>query len=573
MNNKTHFKMYKDGKKWAIMGISTAVLSGLMITGQQINAHADANNIQNTTQLVSSSTSSNVDVSDVNTPDQPSSSTTSTNSVKADTNLSDISQHQQLGIIPVHADGSIDTNAQEQAKLDPNSIHVEQGQDLIKGQPAFRLGTNATGNTDNHSKNYLWLEINPDRLTANNHTIRFTINDNNISGMNYGSQPITKIVMTYILDIDPETAHYYEIVDYEHTRINVAINFKFIRSFFDGYKQYTSSIDQNKYWNNWFSDHTNSQDPSHDIFWKPYVDPALASDFEELLKQVGPVLNQQTIGTYLANHPENKYLKEVDNAQKLHKHNVGITLFSNLSDGFYDEGIKDVTVSYAFYSNGKKINFKNNTAYLTVESLNHDKSYIPGKKDHIETVKVDSGARAMTLDESQGRIVKNADGNTLYAPVSNNSGQDQVRSDWDFEGSPNKYLGAGILNLQGDKLTLNFSMNPAGDDFWPSARFRFGSVAAKAPSTPSTPTPKPTPQPEPKLPNETTIPNDNVKKTNPIVPAKSQFNKDTTATETNQSQSQQLPQTGNEDNQAALGLTVAAASALLGLAGLRKKRY
>lgn len=587
MNNKIHFKMYKDGKKWAIMGISTAVLSGLMITGQQINAHADANNIQNTTtQLVSSKTSSN----DVSTPDQPSSSTTSTNSVKADTNLSDISQHQQLGIIPVHADGSIDTNAQEQAKLDPNSIRVEEGQDLIKNS-SFKPGSGITGTTDNHSRNYLNLQIDTGKLTSNNHRVKFTVVDDDINGMSYNGQPITRIVMIYTLDVDPTTARYYETtLSEDQIRNLIAANFSYINWFFIKYQSEDVTNPQ-EFYTNWFSDEArkaaiqkNPEDGSHDAQWKSYVAPNFLQDFNnlrsDLISKFGNNPSQEEVMEYLANHQDNAYFNDVKK-QNLKKHSVGIQVFSNLSDGFYDEGIKDVTIKYVFYNNGQRINFKHNTAFLTVESLNHDTDNLHNQSsDHVETVKADSGADVMTLADSEGKIAKNSAGDTLYAPESNSSlpgiGQDETgRANWDKEGSPSAYLGAGVLNLDQDDVVLEFGMNPDGKDFWPSARFRFGSIAAAmpvTPTTPTTPTHNPGSKDEPTPTPKNDQPQGHQGGTQGYGPVGgSQAVKNTqTVNDTQETKSAQLPQTGDAHTTEIAALGLSALLMGLGLAGKRK---
>lgn len=123
-----------------------------------------------------------------------------------------------------------------------------------------------------------------------------------------------------------------------------------------------------------------------------------------------------------------------------------------------------------FYEDGTKVNFAPGTAYLAVASLNNYTGNLLGYS--IESDTVLSGGVAKTLYKSS----VTAHGNSLYADKANSYDKDgnqdaidgrpsekyqnnpsaQVESNipigWDLKDSPNRYYGAGLIELRGDTL-------------------------------------------------------------------------------------------------------------------------
>ena len=140
--------------------------------------------------------------------------------------------------------------------------------------------------------------------------------------------------------------------------------------------------------------------------------------------------------------------------------------------GFTFSGKLTRTTSF-FYANGAKVNFAPGTAYLAVASLNN---YTNNLKDYsIESDTVLAGGTAKSLYKSSVA----AHGNSLYSDLANSSDNEghylatgsrevsdsdkwelnpaahtdnNIIFDWDKMDSPNRYYGAGLIELNGDSL-------------------------------------------------------------------------------------------------------------------------
>lgn len=534
--------MYKAGTKWLVAGISSLMLAGMVISGQQVTAHAADNGTNE--PVVTQTTNNN-------------------QSTPADTDTATISSKQQLSIVPTNDDGKVNTDAEKSAQL--SNLHITQGDDLVDHSwYGFNKGTELTGTMDNHSNNVATVGIDAGKLTNDNHNVQFTLEDNNIKGMTYQGQPISKIDMTYTLDIDPTVAQDYQNVDYRNMYALIGLNMKkYLLSTFNSYTGVT-----------------NPQNVGQGT-WAAYVDPSLATDFFNLYNSIkstyGDNFTKENVEDYLRNNPDNAYATAVAKKLGLNKRRVQIQVFSNLADGFYGQGIKNVTVNYRFYNEaGQLINFKNDTAFLSSVSLNHDQSYVSEMNDHVETVKAEKGAEILTLAGSRAQ----KDANGLLYDTTVNTGYDGIdktnRPNWDYSASDDEYKEAGIISLNGSDIQLSFGLNPTGNDFYPSARFRFTTLAADNPIPEHNETPDPTPTPDPVNPQTPTEPEQPVEtpekapadtSTTPVVTADAAQ----PVTKASATTDKKLPQTGNESTSvlAALGLV----SGMLGLGMVgRKKR-
>lgn len=140
--------------------------------------------------------------------------------------------------------------------------------------------------------------------------------------------------------------------------------------------------------------------------------------------------------------------------------------------GFTFSGKLTRTTSF-FYANGANVNFAPGTAYLAVASLNN---YTNNLKDYsIESDTVLAGGTAKSLYKSSVA----AHGNSLYSDLANSSDNEghylatgsrevsdsdkwelnpaahtdnNIIFDWDKMDSPNRYYGAGLIELNGDSL-------------------------------------------------------------------------------------------------------------------------
>lgn len=140
--------------------------------------------------------------------------------------------------------------------------------------------------------------------------------------------------------------------------------------------------------------------------------------------------------------------------------------------GFSFGGKLTRTMSF-YYADGAKVNFAPGTAYLAVASLNN---YTNNLKDYsIESDTVLAGGTAKSLYKSS----VTAHGNSLYADLANSLDNDgrylatgsrevgdreswelnpaahtdnNIVFDWDKMDSPNRYYGAGLIELNGDTL-------------------------------------------------------------------------------------------------------------------------
>lgn len=104
MDTKVRFKMYKAGTKWLVAGISSLMLAGMVISGQQVTAHAADNGTNE--PVVTQTTNNN-------------------QSTPADTDTATISSKQQLSIVPTNDDGKVNTDAEKSAQL--SNLHITQG--------------------------------------------------------------------------------------------------------------------------------------------------------------------------------------------------------------------------------------------------------------------------------------------------------------------------------------------------------------------------------------------------------------------------------------------------------------
>lgn len=132
----------------------------------------------------------------------------------------------------------------------------------------------------------------------------------------------------------------------------------------------------------------------------------------------------------------------------------GLIIFSDPTDGFGYLNTTGANVNYKFYNQAnQQIDFKNNTAWLAVTSLNSNIT-------NTETAKIINGGKAYGL---AGSSIKAHDDGSLYAD-NHNDGPDGT---WDFQAHDgqswdnkgiNEYYGAGLISLQNSDFTVRYAL-------------------------------------------------------------------------------------------------------------------
>lgn len=157
--------------------------------------------------------------------------------------------------------------------------------------------------------------------------------------------------------------------------------------------------------------------------------------------------------------------------------------------GFEIFGVKLNATLTAYYEDGSPVNFDKGTAYLSVGSLNNYMNLDGAQFNNsgqwspqgasIEATQVVSGGQAVGL---AGSTVTAHDGGWLYSDSPNTIADGSQLWDgihptysskwhydghlpaWDNNGSPDQYLGAGLIRLSGDKLVMNIGTIDNGID-------------------------------------------------------------------------------------------------------------
>lgn len=163
---------------------------------------------------------------------------------------------------------------------------------------------------------------------------------------------------------------------------------------------------------------------------------------------------------------------------------AGIYFGKNPTDGFFYLNANGVTIDIKFYDeNGKQIILKDNTAYITIGSLNSDGT----GSDYIEKAEIINGenhsGEGVVLPESSVGVHKGAGengGDILYSEINNNLiyknnltaaqlaeaekilGKEIVEKylGWDdSEDRSKEIFGAGLFKVTGDSIQIRFSNN------------------------------------------------------------------------------------------------------------------
>lgn len=158
--------------------------------------------------------------------------------------------------------------------------------------------------------------------------------------------------------------------------------------------------------------------------------------------------------------------------------NPQLTIYSDPTDGFWYNRVKNVTVDYQFYdANGNLINFDSNNAWLTIASLNHHNDSNVNNQ-MVEKATLNS---AGTVDQIKGSSVTVHDGKTLY---SNNVNSDTPDTPWDVTGGKQEFYGAGLFDVFGNNISITYSTtNPSGDT--PVAASTWVTLQTTIPTVPS----------------------------------------------------------------------------------------
>lgn len=130
------------------------------------------------------------------------------------------------------------------------------------------------------------------------------------------------------------------------------------------------------------------------------------------------------------------------------------------------------TITY-YYSDGERVRFTpNTTALLSFASRNNTFEF--GEQEYV------IAGQNMTFIPITGSSVS-GDNNYIAARGSNNSIADGLRfnrDDWDKDGHPNEYYGAGVVQVIGDDISFDFGIRYSREDIARSAnpvRLRNGS--------------------------------------------------------------------------------------------------
>ncbi|GAA3639349.1 LPXTG cell wall anchor domain-containing protein [Lactobacillus hamsteri] len=156
----------------------------------------------------------------------------------------------------------------------------------------------------------------------------------------------------------------------------------------------------------------------------------------------------------------------------------GIYFGKRPTDGFFYKKANGVTIELKMYDkNGKLINLKDNTAYITVGSLNNGSSS-SGHKEYVEKAEILSGGSGVALPESSVTIHKGPNGDILYADKDNELLYDGKITDaekelaisiwgeeivnrylnWDDSKDRGKEIfGAGLFKVSGNSIKIRFS--------------------------------------------------------------------------------------------------------------------
>lgn len=143
--------------------------------------------------------------------------------------------------------------------------------------------------------------------------------------------------------------------------------------------------------------------------------------------------------------------------------NQGIFVYSDPTDGFWYNNMKNITENIQFYgSDGNPIQFGSDNAYITIASLNHHKGWNHGINDTIESATLNSPGKALQF---KGSSVTVHNGKELYS----NNINDDNEGIWDVTDSLQEYYGAGLFepeNTNNVNITWGASHPDDSNDIW-----------------------------------------------------------------------------------------------------------
>lgn len=128
-----------------------------------------------------------------------------------------------------------------------------------------------------------------------------------------------------------------------------------------------------------------------------------------------------------------------------------IMVNSDPTDGFWYEGMTDVTYYDKYFDEFNNQIIFDKGAYIAVTSLNNGST---GGTSRTEGVATNNGI-AYGLKGSSVTV----HGNTLYSDTDNDYKGKFKQTDWDRSDSPTQYYGAGLIELKGNVVQLKFFTN------------------------------------------------------------------------------------------------------------------
>ena len=508
---KQHYKMYKSGKSWVIAGIATMALGGSMIaTG---TAHADevptAQSAQQTiSQPQSSSTLQATNSSEASTQNSGASTSTIANQqsgqltqpVTVDHSALDqaTSNASQSGVL-VHQTQTVTKVIPEgqkaQAVKDAENDYAQQAQtinrqvaeynqqkdnqskyngargDTTKLDDAVKEAQNTPGITVIQDKDQA-STVSPtnesvkafnEHATFNNNEQAKAIQDAIATQKQYNSDYQTKLA-----DYQAAQSKYRQELDDWRKKADV-LNPNGVASSeiqqrltFGREPQAILSIittdgirdDNFQYPAGWSGDPNMSLDQLMKalkmdsqsyatIKWKGGVTGQLVVEYSNLKNT-----------SYIDSDGQTKHISKIRVTYNMDSSNLehGITVFSDITDGFGYLNTSGATATYVLYGeDGKPLDLSNGHAYLTVTSLNNH-------SQGIESVSSGKNTEAYAI---LGSSVSNHNG-SLYADQNNNpkpEGSWDVaahnNSGWDLKG-PYEYYGAGLIKVTSNNFALHY---------------------------------------------------------------------------------------------------------------------
>lgn len=147
-----------------------------------------------------------------------------------------------------------------------------------------------------------------------------------------------------------------------------------------------------------------------------------------------------------------------------------IDLSNDPTKGFILNGTTATVIAKMYYDDGSQVSFDPNTAYFAVGSLNNYTNMLDNEWHSmgysIESTKVNYGGSAKALYESSVTV---HNGNNLYSDLPNtisnsdttggaifnpNITYDGHYGEWDSNGSGKQYVGAGLIDLNGNEFSF-----------------------------------------------------------------------------------------------------------------------